>query len=937
MNENQSDQDRGVGLPIGSKIGKYEILKRLAIGGQAIIYKCHDPLLDRIVAVKQISAHLAEDRKFLERFRKEAQILARLGAEQQAVVTIYELIEDQRGLFIVMEFVEGHTLETILSKSSGPVETKAALQILWRLAAALHNVHAAGIIHRDIKPANIIICEGLRPKITDFGVAAGMSSQTSMLLGTTKYMAPELFSGEDVDGRADMYSLGLIAYEMLIGREKFDEIFADVVRDPRSESLRWMKWHGDRKVAAPVLDEANPSIPPALAEIVARMMAKDRDERFANMEMLGRAIRSAFSPRGSEAAAKAYVAVAAGAAATAFEQTPGISDAGDELEIEEDSVRTTMLPRQPKAFKAKLIAAIAVFVIALSAAVGVVVHKEMNSRARREQAQAAFKAAEPAYRNAVAMHNPEQYHSDEMRQEIIVKYQQALDGFSDIQEEYPNTPYGGKASIMQLLCRARLGVLKKDWDLAAKQMNQADEAIKQAQRSASRTGEMYEWTRRTRRLLDNFDIYRRNARAITTALAKVDAALRAGDFDEARQAIADELQSPGLEKNRTRLRMQIDRAQFAQTFKSDTNKLNALLDRVGVHVDSGEFEKARQSLSGAAGIQKDLSALLKSELADALSKDDRDKSAKLLATVSKKFESLGLYVEAMERAEAARLARDPQAEQQALKKAKLIMPAWAKKIDLRIKKVRISAAMGAADKAMAAGDLTVARARLDEVLKIDPGNKAALQQIEKLEIAKKFSILKRVADDAFAAGDHKRALDNYTEALKIKPGDAAVAAAVTDCRFELMLADAKRLFEAKDYDQASEKLEAARKLKPTAADKVDVLLEDYQSWRQYDKLLRQGDEAGKGGDWGKAKVWYQKAMEVHRTREVQKRLARSHYEQWMASAKLAIEADNPGEAKAHLKQARSKALEAGKDEREINKLVADVDKLLKKVAEMEGE
>ncbi len=123
MSENQADQDQSVGLPIGSKIGKYEIQNLLAIGGKSIIYKCRDPLLDSIVAVKQISAHLAEDRKFLERFRKEAQILAQLGAEQPAVVTIYEISEDQRGLFIVMELVEGHSLETLLSNSSGPVET----------------------------------------------------------------------------------------------------------------------------------------------------------------------------------------------------------------------------------------------------------------------------------------------------------------------------------------------------------------------------------------------------------------------------------------------------------------------------------------------------------------------------------------------------------------------------------------------------------------------------------------------------------------------------------------------------------------------------------------------------------------------------------------------------------------------------------------------
>src|ERR1035437_10209405 len=104
----------GIGLPAGSRIGKYEGVERLGMGGQAIIYKCYDSLLDRHVAIKQISGHLAEDPKFLERFRKEAQILARLGAHQPAIVTIHELVEDERGLFIVMEYVPGATLETVL-------------------------------------------------------------------------------------------------------------------------------------------------------------------------------------------------------------------------------------------------------------------------------------------------------------------------------------------------------------------------------------------------------------------------------------------------------------------------------------------------------------------------------------------------------------------------------------------------------------------------------------------------------------------------------------------------------------------------------------------------------------------------------------------------------------------------------------------------------
>ncbi|KKK98801.1 hypothetical protein LCGC14_2639130, partial [marine sediment metagenome] len=289
-----------VGLPAGTKVGKYEIRQKLALGGQAIVYKGYDSSLDRFVAIKQISTHLAEDPKFIDRFRNEAQILAKLGTENPAIISIHELVVQPDGLFIVMEYVDGQSLEELMSQTPGPLDSNLALQVLWRVSAGLHAAHLAGIIHRDIKPSNIIIGEGGRVKIADFGVAATTSGQTSMVLGTTKYMAPEIFAGETIDGRADMYSLGFIAYEMLIGREKFNEIFADVVRDRHSEAFRWMKWHGNSSVTAPPIKEINPEILELLSDIVEMMMAKKADARFETMETLGRLLKQHFSTRGRE-------------------------------------------------------------------------------------------------------------------------------------------------------------------------------------------------------------------------------------------------------------------------------------------------------------------------------------------------------------------------------------------------------------------------------------------------------------------------------------------------------------------------------------------------------------------------------------------------------------------------------------------------------------
>jgi serine/threonine-protein kinase len=396
---NENKQADAVGYPPGTRIGKYEITERLGIGGQAIVYKAHDALLDRYVAIKQISTHLAENPDFLERFRKEAQILARLAASQPALVTIHELIQEERGLFIVMEYVSGNTLETMLSNSPGPVEPKAVLQILWRLAGGLHAVHSVGVIHRDIKPGNILVGEGLKVKIADFGVAAMSDGQTSMALGTTKYMAPELYGQKTVDARADMYSLGFIAYEMLLGRAKFNEVFAEVVRDKHSEALRWMKWHGNEQVKAPALNEVNPAIPRPLADIVATMMAKNPEHRFASMEQLGRAVKASFSPRAvGQRDAGLPARSPNGSLASGQDETSAL-ESGEELEVSAGSEgpATAPLPSKRLPLKTKLIYAGAAMLALMLVIVAWSIYTNIASDKVQEKAQRALDEAQSAY------------------------------------------------------------------------------------------------------------------------------------------------------------------------------------------------------------------------------------------------------------------------------------------------------------------------------------------------------------------------------------------------------------------------------------------------------------------------------------------------------------------------------------------------------------
>ncbi|MBS3733914.1 MAG: protein kinase [Phycisphaerae bacterium] len=540
-----------VGLQPGSKIGKYEVVERLGMGGQAIVYKCRDPLLDRFVAVKQVSSHLAADPEFLTRFREEAKTLAKLGAEQPAIVTIYELVEDERGLFIVMEYVEGRTLEAVLAESGGPVEPGAVLRLLWRLAAALHSVHAAGIIHRDIKPANIIVTEGLHAKLMDFGVAASRADQASMRMGTTKYMAPELFEGQAVDARADIYSLGFITYEMLLGREKFNEIFADVVRDPQSEVLRWMKWHGNMSVHAPPAHEVNPGVPVSLSEIVAGMTAKNVDERFESMEQLGRTIKQSFSSRTREGAASPAAAkVATGQQASPAPPTerPDRGDAGGAERADAASAAndtdaaahtapdegegpaTAPIPRKKLTRRKKLILAGAIGGLVLIASVTALVFQQIRAAERRRQVQSLFETAKAQYDEALPPHD---------RQEFA----KAIDGLEQVINRSPPSHWAARARVLLRLSEAYTAVLDGQWDRAVSKQQQAEKAVSTIQREWSDDDwpeELQEWVRTKRDEIDSLESHRIESRKFATLLALGQAILAAGDeLDAARAAIGE--------------------------------------------------------------------------------------------------------------------------------------------------------------------------------------------------------------------------------------------------------------------------------------------------------------------------------------------------------------------------------------------------------------
>jgi eukaryotic-like serine/threonine-protein kinase len=260
--------------PRRERFGRYEILGELGRGAMGVVYKARDPKINRVVAVKTIS--LAgqppeEERDYRERFFREAEAAGRLS--HPGIVTVFDVGEEAetRTPYIVMEFVGGPSLEKLLAGDQGELPFGTSLQLAIELAEALDCAHGQGVVHRDLKPANILLAEDGHAKIADFGVAKlNLANHTlaGRVLGTPAYMSPEQLDGEAVDGRSDLFSLGVILYTMLTGYRPFQGnsaltvSFKVVNRDP---------------VPVTVL---NTDLPAGLDYIVARAIAKDRSQRY---------------------------------------------------------------------------------------------------------------------------------------------------------------------------------------------------------------------------------------------------------------------------------------------------------------------------------------------------------------------------------------------------------------------------------------------------------------------------------------------------------------------------------------------------------------------------------------------------------------------------------------------------------------------------------
>jgi predicted Ser/Thr protein kinase len=275
---------------IGRMIGKYRIVREIGRGGMGVVYAAHQTELDRPVAIKVLAPHLAWERTFVDRFLHEARMAAKLNHPH--IVTIYDVGQQDSIYYLVMRLVEGKSLKDILAQE-GAMPLARTAGILAQLAEALDYAHSHGVIHRDVKPGNVLVERGDQVTLTDFGIARAAEgtrlTATGIALGTPEYMSPEQALGQPTDARTDVYSLGIVLYEMLTGRVPFhaDTPLATLMQQAQTPPPR------PRSIV--------PSMPPEVEGVILKTLSKQPDGRYVSAgefsHTLDRIVRRAHDER----------------------------------------------------------------------------------------------------------------------------------------------------------------------------------------------------------------------------------------------------------------------------------------------------------------------------------------------------------------------------------------------------------------------------------------------------------------------------------------------------------------------------------------------------------------------------------------------------------------------------------------------------------------
>jgi tRNA A-37 threonylcarbamoyl transferase component Bud32/tetratricopeptide (TPR) repeat protein len=837
-------------LKAGVLLGKYEIREQVAAGGMAIIYKAYDAALDRYVAIKQIAPHLALDEKFAVRFRTEAQTLARLSGSQANIVHVHELLQQDGQLFLVMEYVEGTTLRVMMDK--GPIPFQTGLGIMLSVALGLRAMHAQGIVHRDLTPNNIMMAKDGALKITDFGLIGHSGGRTSLPMGTTKYMAPEMFTGAPVDPRADLYSLGMIAYEMFAGPEKYAEAFRDVLRDEKAQQVRWMHWHSNLGVRAPPLKDVQPGIPPLISKVVERLMDKDPSRRFASADQVVKWLRKIFvmnvqaksvtvdENEAIEKEMEADTAASPGAPgpARAGQTSAGVAgaSASHRAPAAETGDKTAPLPKPAMTWQRAVFWAAVIFVPLALAAGGLIYWKYSDAQVRIDQARSASQIAKDLFDRR--------------------EYAAAAQAYLGILEKYSDlTNMAIDADQHVLMARAEEALAKKDWE-------RADKCANDAQAKEAPPAWQNEFRTRFQKQRD-----------VEEKLNQTDAAEKAGDFEKAKTVITELMARYAADKTLSE--------KFGDRILQLQEKIE--LREYRSLVDQGKQQYVARDYAGA-----------RSFFDKARQKRETPEITELIQKVDVATRLTEKYTEAEKAAAAGKWSDAANAYAECLKLAP------SEIYRTKMNNARAEALAADARTLKENNLLEDAKKKYTEVLGFNPQHAEALNFLKVQGQTENLARFTKAGDDAKAAEQWDAAINNYNNALALVDAkdDAArkaLADKITECKLRSALGKAREALGQNDFAKARQYLDEAKAANDTQ--EVKDLGAQVDNREKYTQHLNIGKELLSQANYVKALAELQMAQKIENTPEVQNLITECQYRRNLAQGKILLNGKKYSEAR----------------------------------------
>ncbi|MEM9347079.1 MAG: protein kinase [Planctomycetota bacterium] len=809
----------------GDKVDNYTIMEQVGAGGTAIVFRGHDHVLNRDVAIKQLVVPEGDEGEDIrQRALAEAAIHKRVAASDPRLLVQYiDTINDPRGIFLIGEYVDGPSLEWILQQETRPMDQRQALGIIAASAKALDALHQNNVIHRDLKPSNILMPREGGLKLADFGLAAIIAEQQTLDLGSVRYMAPELLQGEAGTPKSDLYSLGIVAYEMLAGRANFDSAFRTILRDQRNQSMRWVKWHTNVRAKVTPLDQLVDGISPSLAELVGRMMEKDPARRVGSCAELLEAIRTHFAQagQGDQGAPGPHAAMA----------PPQIDDAS----------ATAAVPQKSK-LPMILAATLVVWLLAIG---GFFLWK-------KQEAQKQFAADKAALTEDIEA-------ADELVNDL--QYERAITAFDGIPNEHaslfePSNNWGLEELVQSGSLKAQALLAAQNDDFVTAHSKALE--YRKIMTSANNLPTSINTNLGLRDAKDLVDEYTTRS-AFQQRCADIEMMFSEGRLEEAIVAIR-ELESDTSTSTAQEDLDRIDAFEKKHALLIGDQRIADLLASANKLNDGGDLE-------GAIDV-------LETEIEDVGEEVDPRVTA-LSNQLNRRLQIKELEEDLAE----AERSGDVNEILDARMALQAVQPTVSGKEQIELLEVRLM--IIDAEEELEDDRPERAEEILLKVLERDPENVQAKLMVASLENARMKIETERAADRLAAQGRYPEAIAMYQRVFEFGPDpDGSIKAKIDDAAGRVNLAESETAFKAGDLPKAQSLLDKARAtLGDTGAisdlqDKIDEL-------REYTMLVAEGDALFEKGSYGKAIPKYRAAQKIFDSEAINEKLNDCEFFTWL--------------------------------------------------------